>query len=105
MSIGSLAAVFVPECFPAVLEPLRKQAGDKTGEKNIKGLEEGEKLGNRGIYKAFFYPMDICIYICVCVHNKRRRFNKCVVFSELKKACSRASRVSSPPGNIAVSFN
>lgn len=68
MSIGSLAAVFVPECFPAVLEPLRKQAGDKTGEKNIKGLEEGEKLENRGIYKAFFLPhghmhLHLCVYI------------------------------------------
>lgn len=105
MSIGSLAAVFVPECFPAVLEPLRKQAGDKTGEKNIKGLEEGEKLENRGIYKAFFFTPWTYASTFVCVHNKRRRFNMCVVFSELKKACSRASRVSSPPGNIAVSFN
>lgn len=68
MSIGSLAAVFVPECFPAVLEPLRKQAGDKTGEKNIKGLEEGEKLGNRGIYKAFFLPHGhMQLHLCVCV--------------------------------------
>lgn len=68
MSIGSLAAVFVPKCFPAVLEPLRKQAGHKTGEKNIKGLEEGKELGNRGIYKAFFTPWTYaCTFVCVYI--------------------------------------
>lgn len=64
----------------------------KTGEKkNTYGLGEGKKTVTEAIQELFFLPWSSASTF-VCVYNKGWSgwiFNKCVVLSELKKACSR----------------
>lgn len=71
MSVGWSTAVFVPKCFPAVLQPLQgweERSGSNTRQekkKNTYGLEEGKKTVTEEIEDFFFPPL--IIYICVYI--------------------------------------
>lgn len=63
LSVGALVAVFVPKCFPAVLQPLE-------GETDGKEWETTNTSGKEETYKRPFPPlcMYVSIFVSVCLY-------------------------------------